>query len=229
MQITVATYNVHGWTGTDGRKDPDRTFHVLRELGADVVALQEVSLPVDDSPTSDLAYFSKITGMHATPGPTLTKGHGDYGNLLLSTRAMERTEKLDLSVDAREPRGAVIGLLRMEGMWVKTIATHLGLRFKERKLQWRRLLEKIDLDSDEINVVLGDLNEWNPFGRNARWLRSFFGGAPAPCSYPAWYPVLSLDRILVYPKTAAAQVRVHRSPLARVASDHLPVVAGVVL
>ena len=41
MQLTFASYNIHKAVGIDGRFDPDRIIAVLRELDADVIALQE--------------------------------------------------------------------------------------------------------------------------------------------------------------------------------------------
>ena len=43
--IRVATYNVHGCVGTDGRHDPARVSAVIAELDADVIALQEFTYP----------------------------------------------------------------------------------------------------------------------------------------------------------------------------------------
>ena len=40
--LRVATYNVHRCRGIDGRVRPDRIAEVLKEIGADIVALQEV-------------------------------------------------------------------------------------------------------------------------------------------------------------------------------------------
>ena len=42
MPLTLVTYNIHACVGTDGRFEPARIAGVLRELDADVVALQEV-------------------------------------------------------------------------------------------------------------------------------------------------------------------------------------------
>ncbi|MEP7275079.1 MAG: endonuclease/exonuclease/phosphatase family protein, partial [Betaproteobacteria bacterium] len=39
--IRVATWNIHGGVGNDGNYDAQRVIAVLRELRADVVALQE--------------------------------------------------------------------------------------------------------------------------------------------------------------------------------------------
>jgi endonuclease/exonuclease/phosphatase family metal-dependent hydrolase len=46
-------------------------------------------------------------------------------------------------------------------------------------------------------------------------------------SFPSAQPIVSLDRIWVQPVAALAHVSVHRSALARRASDHLPVVAEI--
>ena len=46
--ISIATYNVHRWTGLNGRTRPDpaRAGFVISELDADVIALQEVLRPI---------------------------------------------------------------------------------------------------------------------------------------------------------------------------------------
>ena len=36
----LATYNIHKFVGRDSRRDPERTFQVLRELDADVIGIQ---------------------------------------------------------------------------------------------------------------------------------------------------------------------------------------------
>ena len=41
MQLTFASYNIHKAVGMDGRRDPERIIAVLREMHADVIALQE--------------------------------------------------------------------------------------------------------------------------------------------------------------------------------------------
>ena len=91
--VTVATYNVHEWVGADGRRDPDRIIRVLRELRADVIALQEVALPLKRSTPFVLSHISEMTGMHAVAGPTLVKKDNDYGNVLLSADPLEGVEK----------------------------------------------------------------------------------------------------------------------------------------
>jgi endonuclease/exonuclease/phosphatase family metal-dependent hydrolase len=74
-------------------------------------------------------------------------------------------------------------------------------------------------------VVLGDINEWLPYGRPLRWLNAIFGHSPAERTFPSRWPVFALDRVWVRPRHSLLAFGAHRSPLAVDASDHLPVKA----
>jgi endonuclease/exonuclease/phosphatase family metal-dependent hydrolase len=71
---------------------------------------------------------------------------------------------------------------------------------------------------------MGDLNEWFP-GPVGRALRRSFLGPRLRRTHPAPMPLFALDRIYWDRQLHAERFRVHRSRLARIASDHLPVVA----
>jgi len=73
--------------------------------------------------------------------------------------------------------------------------------------------------------VMGDLNEWYLWGRPLRWLHAKFAVTRTPPTFPARRPMLKLDRIWAHPTSALQSLKAHRSALARVASDHLPLVA----
>jgi endonuclease/exonuclease/phosphatase family metal-dependent hydrolase len=62
-----------------------------------------------------------------------------------------------------------------------------------------------------------------------RRLRRHFGETPAPATFPAGFPLFALDRLWVKPLRCLRAVAVHRSRLARVAWDHLPLTASLVL
>jgi endonuclease/exonuclease/phosphatase family metal-dependent hydrolase len=74
-------------------------------------------------------------------------------------------------------------------------------------------------------VLLGDLNEWLLWGRPLRWLNRHFASTANPRTYPARFPLFALDRIWARPRTLLRSVETHTSPLARLASDHLPLKA----
>jgi endonuclease/exonuclease/phosphatase family metal-dependent hydrolase len=77
-------------------------------------------------------------------------------------------------------------------------------------------------------LLMGDLNEWRPgVPSSLVALEGVFGplagGAP---SFPSRLPFLALDRILGT-RGIVSGVEAHSTPLARLASDHLPLKARI--
>jgi endonuclease/exonuclease/phosphatase family metal-dependent hydrolase len=102
------------------------------------------------------------------------------------------------------------------------LVTHFGLSAIDRLFQARRLLEVLGDDREQPTLVLGDINEWFP-GPALRRLHARLGRAPSVATFPSGRPILALDRIWAQPLAALRDVRAHATPLARLASDHLPV------
>jgi endonuclease/exonuclease/phosphatase family metal-dependent hydrolase len=112
---------------------------------------------------------------------------------------------------------------------VCVLVTHLGLRMAERRFQVRKMLELLrKLPMHQSIVVLGDMNEWLPLSRPLRWLHELMGKPKWQRSFPVWLPLFALDRVWVRPCGSLREFSVHRSALARRASDHFPVKAAVV-
>jgi endonuclease/exonuclease/phosphatase family metal-dependent hydrolase len=107
---------------------------------------------------------------------------------------------------------------------MRIIAAHLGLLRRSRSQQAGALLEATHTVV-RPTVLLGDLNEWWLWGRPVRWLHAQFRRTPAPRTFPSRLPMFALDRLWVRPRSLLQRLAVHRSPLARIASDHLPLVA----
>lgn len=223
--LTVATYNIHGAIGSDGQFAPERIAAVLNEIEADVIALQEVPLGGSAQPDV-LDLLREATGFHAVEGPTMATPERRYGNAVLSRYPVLATETIDLSFGGREPRGALDADIDCQGHMLRVVATHLGLKPAERREQIRRLLQAFDTDLAPV-ILMGDVNEWFVWGRALRWLVSHFEAAPAPRTFPARWPMFSLDRIWISPRHRLLHVKVHRSRLARMASDHLPLIAHI--
>ena len=209
--------------GRDGRRDHERIAAVICELDADVVALQEVESHHGDLEVLEL--LAERSGMRALAGPTMLRPVGDYGNALLTRLPVLELQRLDLSVPGREPRGALDALLEAPGGPLQVIATHLGLRPAERRQQIQTLLSVLDPGVPGPTALMGDLNEWFMWGRPLRRLHAHFGETPGPRTFPAHRPLFALDRIWVKPLRCLQGIAVHDSPLARQASDHLPLVA----
>lgn len=223
--LTVATYNIHGAVGSDGKFMPERIVDVLREMSADIVALQEVPLGGTRFPNV-LKMLEEATGFDGVAGPTRRDLERRYGNAVLSRYPMRAKRAIDLSFRGREPRGAVDADVDCHGHPLRVVATHLGLQLAERRDQIRRLLQVFDTERMPV-ILMGDINEWFVWGRSLRWLVSHFQAVPAPATFPARWPIFALDRIWIRPRHRLVHVEVHRTPLAAVASDHLPLIAHI--
>jgi endonuclease/exonuclease/phosphatase family metal-dependent hydrolase len=226
-ELRVASYNVHRAIGTDGAFSPERILGVLREIDPDVVALQEVE--AHDSGGDMLEWLAQQTGFHSVAGTTLKRHDGYYGNGLLTRCPVTQTTLCDLSWRGREPRGAISADIDCQGEPLRVVATHLGLRPAERREQVEHLVKLFSERPDTPAVLVGDLNEWFLWGRPLRRLHRYFEETPSPPTFPSKLPVFALDRIWTHPASILKELRVHKSPLARVASDHLPLVATLTL
>ena len=196
---------------------------MLNEIGADVIALQEVESRA--SGIDMLAWLAKQTGFHPVAGTTLQRADGHYGNGLLTRCPVTRTRVIDLSFGRREPRGAISADLMCDGEQIRVVATHLGLRPAERREQVEQLLNLFRESPDDRAALMGDLNEWFLWGRPLRRLHRYFKHTPSPPTFPSVAPLLALDRLWTHPRAILRRLVVHRSRTARAASDHLPLVA----
>jgi endonuclease/exonuclease/phosphatase family metal-dependent hydrolase len=74
-------------------------------------------------------------------------------------------------------------------------------------------------------ILMGDFNEWRRRRSSLGILEPTFGGGASPRSFPSRRPIFALDRILGWPEGLVSDLAVHTSPVARIASDHLPLTA----
>ncbi len=232
MPLRIATYNVHACVGTDGRYDPARVSAVIEELNADVVALQEFTYPNSvDLETRAPMVLTALNQYECALGPTRERPQHAatecFGNALLTRHPIVEIHRIDLSVDRREKRGALAATIDAGGTRLHVLATHLGLRIHERRFQVRQIMNYLDSVRFSLVVVLGDFNDWLPGRSAAHVLDRRLGRPPRPATFPGAWPLVALDRIWVHPFDALRRVVAHTSPSARVASDHLPVVAEV--
>jgi endonuclease/exonuclease/phosphatase family metal-dependent hydrolase len=226
--LRVATYNVHSCVGTDKRHDPDRVAAVVSELDADIVALQEFTYAASVAiETREPVELVALDGYECVLGPTREIATRCFGNALLTRHPIVEVHRLDLSLDGREPRGALAATVDVGGTAVHLLATHLGLRVRERRFQVQQMLSYLESVRHSVVVVLGDMNDWLPGRSVARVLDRRLGTARRLRTFPSTRPLLSLDRIWIQPAAALQRVFVHGSTLARRASDHLPVVADL--
>jgi endonuclease/exonuclease/phosphatase family metal-dependent hydrolase len=226
-EMRVASWNLHKCVGTDGRFDPHRSVAVIAELGADIVALQEADRRFGRRVgLLDAAALEKHAGLVPLPISDLPDGHGWHGNAILVRPGIQARLRR-LALPGAEPRGAVVADLDLPEGPLRMVAAHFGLLPRCRRRQSAAILTALEEAEPRPTVLCGDLNEWNPGARSSlNGLSPLFGPVTSgPASFPTRMPVLPLDRILAWPQPLVSHVEVHDSPLARVASDHLPLTA----
>lgn len=230
--LRIATYNVHACVGRDGRHDPDRVAAVIGELNADIVALQELTYPAGVALETRTPFFlTTLDHYECALGPTRNRRRHAvtecFGNALLTRHPIVEVRRIDLSMAQREARGALAATIHVGGTTLHVLSTHLGLRVHERRFQVQQILSYLDSVRDAFVVVLGDFNDWLPGRSAAHVLDRRMGRPPRPATFPAAWPLVALDRIWVQPRAALRRISVHATPIARLASDHLPVVAEI--
>ena len=230
MQLTFASYNIHKAVGLDGRRDPERIIAVLRELHADVIALQEADRRFGERESVLPKALLDDTPWRAAPVNRRPRSLGWHGNALLVRRdiGIEHAEPLD--IPTLEPRGAVRADLMVEGRRVRVLGMHLDLSGLRRRDQIRAILRHCQrCETACPTVLMGDFNQW---GRGTGAVREFARGwhpLATGNSFPSRRPLAPLDRIVHSPEWTCQQAGVHHSALAVAASDHLPVRATLEL
>jgi endonuclease/exonuclease/phosphatase family metal-dependent hydrolase len=236
--MRLVSWNVHGAVGTDGRRDPERIARVLEALAPDVAGLQEVGgRRGPDDPDDPAAVYAAHLGLQHAFGATIHGSGVAYGNAILSRHPIEATRTYDLSVPGREPRGCLRADVTAGAIRLHVFAVHLGLNWRERRRQAAQLLSADILRDAALAlplVLLGDFNVLSNRSAVPRWLRrqltdcAVAAGDAAP-TFPSRLPLLRLDRMYVDAAFRVLRCEADRSPLARKASDHLPLVVEVAL
>jgi endonuclease/exonuclease/phosphatase family metal-dependent hydrolase len=121
---------------------------------------------------------------------------------------------------------------------VHIINTHLGLGWRERFVQAQLFTSaewRAAISGDKPFILLGDFNSlrgsrpYRTLTRQLRDVRELIQATRPIRTFPTRFPVLAVDHIFVNGAIQPLSLIVHRSPLARVASDHFPLMAELVL
>lgn len=226
MRLKFASYNIHKAVGTDRRRDPDRILSVLREIDADVIALQEADRRIGRRES----VLPRETIEDYTPWRAVPLNHrpdslGWHGNALLVRRDTIRViEAGVVPLPALEPRGAIRADLMVEGRRVRVVGMHLDLSGLRRRQQVRTILDHLTrCDGDCPTVLMGDCNEWSLHRGALGEFRAPWQLVTPGASFPARRPVGRLDRLVLCDRWELEEAGVHHSALAAKASDHLPV------
>ena len=238
-RIRIATYNIHKCRGMDRRTKPERIVEVIRELDADVIALQEV-VNVPDKPNLDQAQYiaHAFENYSWRFGETRPLHGGQYGNMTLSRFPVRFFRNYDVTSRGRERRGCLrVDVDVAERALLHVFNVHLGTGFLERRNQARLLLSPDLLQHTALTgprVIVGDFNEWTR-GLTSRMMTDNFESIDPRMflrharTYPGLIPFLHLDHFYFDKSLTLKDFKLHRSRKALIASYHLPLVADFAL
>jgi endonuclease/exonuclease/phosphatase family metal-dependent hydrolase len=225
--VRVMTWNIHGGVGTDGRFALDRIIEVISRHEPDVVALQEVdSRRRKGSERSPFELLREAVGEHGVEAKSIITADGDYGQMVVSRWPLAGTTVHDLTHEGREPRRAIEAEVCTSTGSFRLVAAHFGLSLAERRTQARRLVE-IARRHPMTTVMLGDFNDWFWPGSLRHIFKQELPARTRHATFPSRWPVFRLDRIFCWPGGTKMVSFVDRQ--ARTASDHLPVVADILI
>ena len=234
--LRILTYNVHSCIGSDRKSNPARIAEVIAGCQPDIIALQELDVRRArtggiDQAHAIAAHLSMVVHFH----PALHVEEEKYGDAIL-TALPSRLVKVGPLPSLGEPRGALWVAVDVDGIELQVINTHLGLSRRERLNQVSTLLGPLWLGNPSCRFPRILVGDFNAVPRSAAY-RMLIGSMkdahstmtaqrPSP-TFPARLPLLRIDHIFLDSSTEAADVHVHRSRLARTASDHLPLIAEI--
>ena len=228
MRLTFASYNIRKAVGLDRRRDPDRIMAVLREIDADVIALQEADRRFGRRVSAIPRQLLDESPWHPVPLNHRPDSIGWHGNALLVRKGIEVVEAGVVPLPTLEPRGAVRADLMADGQRLRVVGMHLDLSGLRRRHQVRAIIDHLArCDGDLPTVLMGDMNEWAMHGGAFREFGPGWQVLAPGRSFPARRPLALLDRIIASADCGVAALGVHHSALAARASDHLPVHAAL--
>ncbi|HEV3409056.1 MAG TPA: endonuclease/exonuclease/phosphatase family protein [Chthoniobacterales bacterium] len=240
--LRVATYNVHGCVGIDGRRSEARIAEVIASLKADIVGLQELDLGRARSAGVDQArLIAEQLGWSSIFEAAMRHGQEHYGNAIISRYPLRLHRVCQLTGRGtwycRETRVALWVEAQTEHGLVHVVNTHFGLGRAEGFRQAEQLASADWLGGAVAHlplILLGDFNSvpgWRAHRALAKQLLDLRAhlNSGRHRTFPTRLPLFAVDHILVNAALRPLSMRVHRDPVARIASDHFPLVAELAL
>ncbi|MEQ1509949.1 MAG: endonuclease/exonuclease/phosphatase family protein [Sphingopyxis sp.] len=228
--IKVASYNIHRGIGLDRRRNPERIMACLREIDADIIALQEVDRRFGRRESALPLHLIDESPWKAVPLDTRPDSIGWHGNALLVRKGIAVESAAIVPLPTLEPRGAISADICAGAIRLRVVAMHLDLSGIRRRGQVRTIVDHARKSPPTLPLVMmGDLNDW---AEHSSALRQFDGDLHVlrpGNSFHSRRPIAALDRIIVSGRIGIEGCGVHHSALSARASDHLPVWAKLAL
>jgi endonuclease/exonuclease/phosphatase family metal-dependent hydrolase len=226
-RLRVASYNIRKGVGLDWQRQPRRVVEVMGQLGADVIALQEVDRRLGSRRSALSPALLAEQGWSVVAPDPRGESLGWHGNAILARSTVSVLEHQSLDLPCLEPRGAVSAVMESRGQRFRLVGVHLSLSRRFRQSQIRHIVRHLDETGPMPSIILGDFNEWRgPVHSALDFGQGHVLHLPGR-TFHSSRPSASLDRIVTSGGAHVEASGVNRSDLARRASDHLPIWADV--
>ncbi|NWF54992.1 MAG: endonuclease/exonuclease/phosphatase family protein [Syntrophaceae bacterium] len=233
----MVTYNIHAGKGGDRQGNLGPIVRVISRCDPDILALQEIDSNLFRRKRIEQArLIAEDLGMYFQPDSPPLENRGLYANAILSRHPMRliREERLPGLPNYHFPiRSAIWVQVRIGEDIVQVINAHLGHHSQERLRQVEALLGPDWSGNPRCRpplILCGDFNA-GPHSAAYRLLdRSFHdaqrhwkAGRPKK-TWPSRFPIRRIDHVFISADLSVRKIAVPQNPMARWASDHLPLV-----
>lgn len=237
----VLTYNVHRWVGIDRKVSYARIAEVIASTEADIVSLQETRAgKIYSGEPDQTEALAKLLNMDLHFQPTIKVFGQQYGLAVLTRLPSRRVRGETLpTVSLGAP------MEKRSALWVEVndgddniqiINAHLSLRSADRNLQAQTLLgDKWVNAAEQKNCValMGDFNAhtrsrtYKMFHETLNDVQLAESVKEAKATFHSRMPLARLDHIFLNDQAHVKKAGPWITPLSKVASDHLPLVADI--
>jgi len=245
MNLRILSYNIHRAIGLDRRFKPERIEQIIDDHQPDIVLLQEVDEGVPRSREQAMAkeLAANLGYPHYAMGHNVSLRKGCYGNATLSRYPIMHERNIDLTIDNKKKRGCQHTTIQFSDQadklfMLEIFNLHLGLSAQERQRQTSLLMhseEFTQLDPHMPCIIGGDFNDWRSqlralivegMGMLCATDLDTEKGVRSLKTYPSFSPRGGLDRIYYRGGLQLESIEKCRHQVAKVASDHLPIIAN---
>lgn len=223
--LRLLTYNVHNGVGLDRKRDYNRIADVINRTKPDFVAIQEVDSATGRSGERFvLGEIADLTSMYPVFAPAINYDGGLYGIGLLTRTKPDSITRIGLP--GREETRA---LLIVDFVDYSVACTHLSLTPEDALASVDIILGKVVSCFPKPFILMGDFNSLPNSAVIDSLKRDFqIVSDPGMLTFPADSADRCLDYIMV---SSPGMVEVKSNAVIdeRVASDHRPVLADIVI
>ena len=242
-QLRILTYNIHkGFSASNRHFILDRIREALIETDTDLLFLQEMQGEHKEHEQnhknwpecSHSEFLAEDVWPHFAYAKNAVYNVGHHGNAILSKYALQSGENIPVSPFSWASRSLLHGVIKVPGLVseLHIICIHLGLIGMERRRQFETLCKRIDehVPHDAPLIVAGDFNDWTGQAEKRFYQHLELKEAYRTLHYryartfPAWLPVLQMDRIYYRGLRPLYCERLTHAPWNRL-SDHTPLLA----